>query len=119
MAVVPALATMAALTLFRNPGYGEDSVEDYWHPRGNPDVNAPATKIQKSIRSYLARARTLVGQVIIGFVTLPHRYRRRKSPFPVSLQLMSNAAERTPLWHKSRRINRARVQYYGPYSITE
>ena len=63
MAVVPALATMAALTLFRNPGYGEDSVEDYWHPRGNIDVNAPAIKIQKSIRSYLARARALLGEL--------------------------------------------------------
>ena len=118
MAVVPTLATMAALTLFRNPGYGEDSVEDYWHPRGNIDVNAPAIKIQKSIRSYLARARTLVGQVIIGFVTLPYRqmYRKRRSPFtPRSIGTL----ERTPLWRKSRRINEARMQYYGPYSITE
>ena len=116
MAVVPALATMAALTLFRNPGYGEDSVEDYWHPYGTPDINVPATTIQKMIRSYLARARTLLGPVVIGWPAIPGRYRKRKSPFtPRSIGTL----ERRPLWRKSRRMNWARMQYYGPCSITE
>ena len=47
MAVIPSLAVMAALTLFHT-GYGE---EDYWQPYA-----APATRIQNTFRSYLARA---------------------------------------------------------------
>ena len=50
MAVIPSLAVMAALTLFHT-GYGEGSVEDYWQPYA-----APATRIQNTFRSYLARA---------------------------------------------------------------
>lgn len=58
MAVVPSLQLLAALTLFRNTGYGEGSVADYCLP-----YTAPATTIQKTIRSYLARARALLGEL--------------------------------------------------------
>lgn len=104
MAVMPSLATMAALTLFRNTANGDD---DYWEPYA-----APATTIQKIIRSYLARARTLLGPLKEGWKvwgsSYPRQYRIRKKSH--------NLRE---LAQRSRRMNWARIQYYGPYSITE
>ena len=57
MAVVPTLATMAALTLLHTTGYA-DGID--WEA-----YNPPVLRIQRTIRSYLVRGRALLG--ILGF----------------------------------------------------
>ena len=61
MAVVPTLATMAALTMFHTTGYADGSVDDYWEPYA-----APATRIQRTIRSYFVRVRALLGELVVN-----------------------------------------------------
>ena len=61
MAVVPTLATMAALTMFHTTGYADGSVDDYWEPYA-----APATRIQRTIRSYFVRVRALLGELAVN-----------------------------------------------------
>ena len=58
MAVVPSLQLLAAYTLFHNPEHGAGAVDNYCLP-----YTAPAITIQKTVRSYLARARALLGQL--------------------------------------------------------
>ena len=97
MAVMPSLATMAALTLFRNTANGDD---DYWEPYA-----APATTIQKIIRSYLARAHSLLGP--LGAVREnPHTPLIRDNPYLALL-----IPWRGPLDQRSRRIKSARTHY--------
>ena len=57
MAVVPTLATMAALTLLHTTGYA-DGID--WEA-----YNPPVLRIQRTIRSYLVRGRALLGS--LGF----------------------------------------------------
>ena len=91
MAVIPSLAVMAALTLFHN-GYGEGSVEDYWEPYA-----APATRIQKTIRSYLVRTRALLGDLTV---------RSWSTVYP--------SGGRFEFLYRDNPVHRRREQFWGP-----
>ena len=117
---IPSLAAMAALTLFHNPHMQPEDVsvpfgEGYSAParviqrRQRRRRGAVITRIQKIIRSYLARARTLLGPLSPDPYLLVPRAptpRIRENPYLALL-----IPWRGPLDQRSRRMNSARKYY--------
>ena len=113
---IPSLAAMAALTLFHNPHMQPEDVsvpfgEGYSAParviqrRQRRRRGAVITRIQKIIRSYLARAHSLLGP--LGAVRQnPHTPLIRDNPYLALL-----IPWRGPLDQRSRRMNSARKYY--------
>ena len=101
MAVVPTLATMAALTMFHTTGYADGSVDDYWEPYA-----APATRIQRTIRSYLVRGRALLG--ILGFKARLYTFSQADLSRFMDLYEDKSTVE---LAERAVRIQASRIQY--------
>ena len=104
MAVVPTLATMAALTMFHTTGYADGSVDDYWEPYA-----APATRIQRTIRSYFVRVRALLGELAVN---------RRLYTFSqpdlsrfMSLYMNKPVGSTVELAERATRVHAARIKY--------
>ena len=104
MAVVPTLATMAALTIFHTTGYADGSVDDYWEP-----YNAPALRIQRTIRSYLVRGRALLGS--LGFKRRLYTFSQPDLTRFMDLYMKKPVGSTIELAERATRIHASRIGY--------
>mgnify|MGYP005669967187 FL=1 len=101
MAVVPTLATMAALTLLHTTGYA-DGID--WEP-----YNAPALRIQRTIRSYLVRGRALLGS--LGFKRRLYTFSQPDLSRFMDLYMKKPVGSTVELAERATRIHASRIEY--------
>ena len=111
MAVVPTLATMAALTLFHTTGYADGSVDDYWQPYNQAlRKQIPAAlRIQRTIRSYLVRGRALLG--ILGFKARLYTFSQADLSRFMDLYKDKPDGSTVELAERAVRIQASRIEY--------
>ena len=98
MAVVPTLASMAALTLLHTTGYA-DGID--WEA-----YNPPVLRIQRTIRSYLVRGRALLGS--LGFKARLYTFSQADLSRFMDLYEDKSTVE---LAERAVRIQASRIQY--------
>ena len=101
MAVVPTLASMAALTLLHTTGYA-DGID--WEA-----YNPPALRIQRTIRSYLVRGRALLG--ILGFKARLYTFSQADLSRFMDLYKDKPDGSTVELAERAVRIQASRIEY--------
>ena len=101
MAVVPTLATMAALTLLHTTGYA-DGID--WEA-----YNPPVLRIQRTIRSYLVRGRALLG--ILGFKARLYTFSQADLSRFMDLYKDKPDGSTVELAERAVRIQASRIEY--------
>ena len=101
MAVVPTLATMAALTLLHTTGYA-DGID--WEA-----YNPPVLRIQRTIRSYLVRGRALLGS--LGFKRRLYTFSQPDLSRFMDLYMNKPVGSTVELAERATRIHASRIEY--------
>ena len=101
MAVVPTLASMAALTLLHTTGYA-DGID--WEA-----YNPPVLRIQRTIRSYLVRGRALLGS--LGFKARLYTFSQADLSRFMDLYKDKPDGSTVELAERAVRIQASRIEY--------